>query len=128
MRFAVLTASLIVLGTAPVFITGCSTDQPGATVTPVQGDYSTNVSAAPDKVTTAAQKACADLKLNNINGNGTKVDGQVTAQTADGKDVTISIAQAGEDVSKVTIHVGTTGDEAISKQLVDRFNSHLSWF
>ncbi len=126
MRFAVLTASLLVLGATPVLITGCSTDQPGATV--ALGDYSTNVSAAPDKVTTAAQKACADLKLNNINGNGTKVDGQVTAQTADGKDVTISIAQAGEDVSKVTIRVGAAGDESISKQLVDRINSHLSWF
>jgi len=27
----------------------------------------------------------------------------------------------------VTIHVGDTGNEALSKQLIDRINSHLSW-
>ena len=55
------------------------------------------------------------------------MDGQVTAKTAQGDTVTINIAQAGENVSTVTIHIGTTGDEAVSKQLVDRINSHLSW-
>jgi propanediol dehydratase small subunit len=126
MKFALATLSLLSVGAVLFIANGCSTDQPGATNT--LGDYTTNVSATPDKVTTAAQKACEDLKLNNIVGNGTKVDGQVTAQTADGKDVTISIAQAGDQVSKVTIRVGATGDEAVSKQLVDRINSHLSWF
>jgi hypothetical protein len=42
--------------------------------------------------------------------------------------VTIQVAQAGDNVSKVTIQVGATGDEAVSKQLADRIKSHLSWF
>jgi len=41
--------------------------------------------------------------------------------------VTIDIEQAGESVSKVTIHVGATGDEALSKQLIDGIKNHLSW-
>jgi hypothetical protein len=85
------------------------------------------VSSTPDKVTAAAIKAAGDLKLLNIAGNGTAVDGRVTATDAQGDAVTIDIAQAGDGVSKVTIHVGATGDDAISKQLVDRINSHLSW-
>jgi hypothetical protein len=121
-------AVLVAMTAAALFsvVTGCSTDQPGATNT--MGSYSTNVAAAPDKVTTAASKACEDLKLANINSSGTRVDGKVTAQTAQGEEVAINIEQAGDNVSKVTIRVGATGDEAVSKQIVDRIKSHLGWF
>jgi propanediol dehydratase small subunit len=106
--------------------TGCSTNEPGSTYT--INTYNANLDAAPDSVTTAAQKACEDLKMNNIVGNGTKVDGHVTAQTADGRTVTINIEQAGDNVSKMSVQVGDTGDQAISQQIVDRTKSHLSWF
>jgi hypothetical protein len=55
------------------------------------------------------------------------MDGKVTAKDAQGDDVEIDIEQAGDNVSKVTIHIGATGDQAVSKQLIDRINSHLSW-
>jgi hypothetical protein len=104
---------------------GCSTETPGTKDT--LGSYSTMIDSSPDKVTTAAQKAAADLNLLDINAAGTKVDGKVSARTAQGDDVSIDIEQAGENVSKVTIRVGVTGDEAVSKQLMDRIKSHLSW-
>ena len=126
MKTAVLYLSLLCLTAGALTLQGCSTDQPGATNT--LGFYTTNVNATPDKTTTAAYKACEDLKLSYINSNTTKIDGKVTAKTAQGDDVVIDIAQSGDGVSKVTIHVGTTGDNAISRQLVDRINSHLSWF
>jgi hypothetical protein len=106
-------------------LTGCQTETPGATNT--LGSYSTMIDGPPDKVTTASQKAAEDLKLTDIVGTSTKVDGKVTANTAQGDAVTIDVAQAGENVSKVTIRVGVTGDDAVSKQLVDRIKSHLSW-
>jgi hypothetical protein len=126
MKMALFFIGVLSLGAFLLNTTGCATEQPGATDT--LGTYSTQVAAAPDKATTAASKACEDLKLNNIASNGTKVDGKVTAQTAEGTDVVINIEQAGDNVSKVSIHVGATGDEAVSKQLVDRMVSHLNWF
>jgi hypothetical protein len=108
------------------FLTACSTDQPGAQM--ALNTYTTNVDSSPDKVTTAAQKACADLQLSGINGNGTKVDGNVTAFTASGTQVTIKIEQAGDNVSKVSITVGATGDQSLSAQIMDRIKHHLSWF
>ena len=105
---------------------GCGTDEPGATNT--LGFYATNVDARPDKATAAAYKACEDLKLTNIESSATTVDGKVTAKTAQGEDVSINIEESGDNVSKLTIRVGATGDDAISKQLVDRIKSHLSWF
>jgi hypothetical protein len=124
MKTAVLALSLLSLGLL-AFCSGCSTDQPGATNT--LGSYSTMINSTPDKVTTAAAKAAGDLKLQNVLSQGTKVDGWVTATTAQGEDVRIDIAQAGDNVSKVSIRVGATGDDSVSKQLVDRINSHLSW-
>jgi hypothetical protein len=122
-------ASLFALGILAMgaFLTavGCSTDQVGTSDT--LGSYSTMIDSSPDKVTTAAQKAADDLKLQFVNATGTKVDGKVSAQTAKGDDVTIDIEQAGDNVSKVTIRVGATGDEAVSKELMDRIKSHLSW-
>jgi hypothetical protein len=103
----------------------CSTESPGAKDT--LGAYSTMIDSSPDKVTDAAQKAAEDLKLTDIAAQGTKIDGQVTARNAQGDDVSINIEQAGDNVSKVTIRVGAAGDEAVSKQLVDRIKSHLSW-
>jgi hypothetical protein len=125
MKLAIIALSVLSAGVLLPNLTACSTESPGATQ--ALGFYSTNVDASPDKVTTAAQKAAGDLKLTDIVGNGTKVDGKVTAKDAQGDAVTIDIEQAGENVSKVTIHIGTTGDEAVSKQLIDRINSHLSW-
>jgi hypothetical protein len=125
MRSAFLALSLLSGGFLLANLTGCQTESPGATQT--LGAYSTMVDSSPDKVTAAAQKAAADLNLSNIAGNGTKVDGKVTATNAQGDAVTIDIEQAGDNVSKVTIHVGVAGDEAVSKQLIDRINSHLSW-
>jgi hypothetical protein len=125
MKKAILAISLLSGGIGLAGLSACSTETPGATET--LGVYSTNVDGAPDKVTAAAQKAAADLNLSDIVGNGTKVDGKVTAKNAQGDVVTIDIAQAGDNVSKVTIHIGTTGDEAVSKQLIDKIKSHMSW-
>ena len=125
MKLALFALGLLSVGFFLVNLTGCQTDAPGTVDT--LGSYTTMIDASPDKVTAAAQKAADDLKLSNIVGNGTTVDGKVTAKNAQGDAVTIDIVQAGQDVSKVTIRVGSTGDEAVSKQLVDRIKSHLSW-
>ena len=131
MRRAITTvlSSALLLGTGVSvgsFLTACSTDQPGAQYT--LNTYTTNIDSSPDKVTAAAQKACADLQLSGISGNATKVDGQVSAYTAQGTQVTIKITQSGDNVSKVAITVGATGDQSLSAQLVDRIKKHLSWF
>ncbi len=123
MRYALFLFLAMVGGFVFLNLNACSTSQPGATDT--LGTYSSNVAAAPDKVTDAAHKACNDLNLQNINATGTSVDGKVTAQTAEGQDVNITIAQAGDNVSKVSIRVGATGDEQISRQLMDKIQDHL---
>jgi propanediol dehydratase small subunit len=125
MKLAIFAISVLSAGFVLSNLTACQTESPGASQT--MGVYSVMIDSTPDKVTTAAQKACDDLKLTSITANGTTIDGKVTALNAQGDSVIINVEQAGDSVSKVTIHVGATGDEAVSKQLVDRIKSHLSW-
>src|SRR5271154_3221456 len=93
MKTAFFAISLLSTGFFLANTTGCQTESPGATNT--LGVYSTMVDGTPDKVTAAAQKAAGDLQLLDIVGNGTAVDGKVTAKNAQGDTVTIDIAQAG---------------------------------
>ena len=108
-------------------LVGChSESEPGATY--ALNTYTGMVDAAPDSATTAAAKACGDLGLLDVVETSTKVDGKVTAKTADDKTVTISVGLAGDGVSKLSIQVGTTGDESMSAQLFERTKAHLRWF
>jgi hypothetical protein len=123
MKLAMAAICVLGMGFFLFNLAGCQTDTPGATET--LGVYSTMVDGSPDKVAGAAKMAADDLKLTDVVVLSTKIDGKVTAKTAMGDAVTINISQAGENVSKVSIHIGATGDQAVSKQLVDKIKSHL---
>ena len=126
MKTSILTVSIIGLGVTMAVLPACQTASPG--VKNVAGTYSVMLDGTPDKVTKAAQKAAEDLKLANINATSTKVDGKVTATTAQNTDVMINIEQAGDNVSRVSVRVGASGDGDISQQLIDRTKSNLHWF
>jgi hypothetical protein len=126
MRLAYPLTLALVLGGFLWTVTGCETEKPGASY--ALGSYTAMVDSTPDKVTDAAQKAVSDLQLKDIVADSTKVDGHLTARTASGDTVAIDVQQAGDNVSKVTIHVGATGDQALSRQILDKTENHLSWF
>ena len=117
---------MVCLGIGSLPLAGCQTESPGTTYT--VGSYSGMVDSTPDKVTQAARKAVEELKLLEINSSGTKVDGKVTAKTAQNDAVTIDVEKAGDNVSKVSIRVGTLGDEAMSKSIMDKIKGNLHWF
>jgi hypothetical protein len=125
MRGWILMWVLFTAGTMLLWLTACSTTQPGTTDT--LGSLTTNIAGAPDKVTDAAVKACNDLKLTEVVSNSTSIDGSVTARTAHGDEVTIGISQSGDKVSTVSIRVGAAGDPALSQQIVDGIKKHMSW-
>lgn len=117
---------VLFFGAAMFTLGGCETSTPGVTNT--LGALDAHLDSTPDKVTKAARKACEELKLAEIASAGTKIDGKVTARTATGEAVEISIGLAGENVSSIHIRVGTTGDMAVSKQIFDRTKDNLHWF
>jgi hypothetical protein len=112
----------MVIGFLALVGSGCQTNSPGVKNT--LGSYSLMVDGPPDKVTNAAKATLKDMKLLDIAGSSTKIDGKVTAKTAQNDAVNINIEQAGENVSKVSIRVGV-GDEAVSKQILDGIKKNL---
>jgi hypothetical protein len=123
MKLASIGLTLLVGAGALVLMSGCGTDTPGVTNT--LGSFSTVINGPPDKVTEAAVRAANDLRLGSVTSQESKVDGTVTARTAQNDAVNITVEQAGENVSKVSIKVGGMGDEGISTQLFDHIRTNL---
>ncbi len=126
MKSLLLLLSSMFLGVVLLLPTGCQTETVGTKS--FMGTYTSMVDSTPDKVTKAAAKAAEELKLTDVQSTATKIDGKMVAKTAQRDDVTINVEQAGENVSKVSIRVGTTGDEATSKMLLDKIKGNLHWF
>lgn len=126
MKTLIAAAWVLGLGILCSNFVGCATGEPG--VKNYAGTYTANVDAKPDKATNAAKKALEDLKFMNITASSTKIDGKVEGTTAQNDKVTIKIDQAGDNVSAVSVRVGNVGDEAISKQIIDKTKENLRWF
>ena len=82
-------------------------------------------SHVPDRVVKAAEAALEELEFKLVSASGTKLDGRIKARTAQGKDIVIMVEKEGEDVSKVTVKVGTLGDETISLAIIEKTKEHL---
>ncbi len=115
------TAATLLLFTG--LLAACSTGQPG--VTNEVGCVVTRVAANTTDTTAAARKAVESLKLTSVTSQATAVDGIVTARTAQGDDVKISIDRDGDNVSKVSIRVGTWGDESTSLSIIEKMRETI---
>lgn len=101
------------------FLPGCQT------IKKVTGTHYAHMSATPDRVVKAAEAALEDLEFKLVSASATKLDGRIKARTAQGKDIIIMVEKEGEDVSKVTVKVGTLGDETISLAILEKTREHL---
>ena len=102
---------------------GCSTGQQG--VSNRMGTLTTRVSANTQQATDAAKRALEELKLSGVTATSTSLDGVASATTAQGDKVSVNIEREGDDVSKVSVKVGTWGDEATSLAIIDKMRGHL---
>lgn len=120
-RFGLSAMALVML--AMLGVMGCSTGQQG--VTNRVGTLVTRVSANTQQSTEAARRALEELKLSGVTATSTSLDGVASATTAQGDKVNVSIEREGEDVSKVSVKVGTWGDEATSLAIIDKMRANL---
>lgn len=109
--------------TLGLLLTGCSTHEPG--VKNFAGSIEGYVDASPERTAAAAETVVKDLKLALVSSVATKLDGKVVATTAQGKDVTIDIKRAGDNVSEVSIRVGTLGDESLGVKIFNDIKKQL---
>jgi hypothetical protein len=120
----VITAVAIVVTQSGCLIAAAAGAAAG-TVAYVKGDLEGYLDGNPEKVAEATKLAMADLKFHSVHGAGSGVDGRVDGRTAADKEVSVKIKSVGANQSRVWIRVGTFGDEAISRELLEKMKDRL---
>lgn len=116
------TALLAPLLLAPA---ACKTSQIG--VTNRLGTIKTMLDSPPDRVIAAAEEVLREMDLEILEARSTSLDGRVEARTANDRPILVKTELAGNNVSEVSIRVGSTlGDEALSLQILNRIKERLN--
>jgi hypothetical protein len=89
------------------------------------GSLDCSVSATPEKVVQASEKALKEKDLHMVSSDSTGVDGKVVAKTALDTTIAITVTRQDEKTSKLTIRVGTFGDQALSNDLLEKIRANL---
>lgn len=98
----------------------------GAGVAYVRGDLETALPAAPDKVAVATKAAFEDLKLAVVSDTATSLDAKVIARTAQDVKITVVAKGQSDNLSKVSIRVGTFGNSGMQTQVLEKIKAHLN--
>jgi hypothetical protein len=86
----------------------------------VTSDYRaqwTNVNADTNATTEAARAVLMEQGLKDVKGSSTNVDGMATAKKADGTKVNVTIKKQSDNVSQVSVVVGTVGQPALGAEI-----------
>lgn len=97
----------------------------GATAAYVTGDLEAELTAAPQRVVSAAVKVLEGMEMRGIQSSATSLDGKVEAKTALDKKVTITVKSKSETTSTISIRVDTFGDAEMSQQILDKIKARL---
>ena len=116
----VLTFFLLI---ALTITSGCQVVSPG--VTNNIGSIQALIAATPEEVTGAAKSVVEEMKLILVSAESTGLDGKVVARTAQDKNVKIVITRQDNNVSHISIRVGSLGDTAASMLILDRVKERL---
>ena len=95
------------------------------TVAYVKGDLETTFDHKPDVVMQAVRDASTEMGLTTEYANASSIDGQAKLRSGADKEIFIKIRALGERSSRMSIRVGTFGDESFSQMLLGKIQSHL---
>ncbi|MEQ2009661.1 MAG: DUF3568 family protein [Limisphaerales bacterium] len=127
-RILCLTAIAV---TSITLFTGCAALIIGAAagaggVAYVQGELKVTESVPVETAQRAAEKALQDLKLAVLKRQQDGLSGSIEARTSTDQKITIKTRRIAEKSSEVAIRVGVLGDEAKSRQILNRMQANYS--
>lgn len=129
MRIIPMVAGVGILGTILVTQSGCllaaAAAGTGATVAYVKGDLEADLDARPEAVVSATKAALQDMGFVVMRSSASSVDGRVFARTAQDKKINVDVESISEGTSRVSIRVETFGNEALSRQILDKIQEKL---
>jgi hypothetical protein len=120
-------ASLALCGSALVLsaaLPACASAA-AAGVVYVNGELEATLAGSPPKIVQASEAALKDLEVSIVSSDPSAVDGKVVGRTALQRKIDITVHRETETTSKVSIRIDTFGDEALSRQILDKIKSKL---
>jgi len=119
---------LAAAGVIPV-VSGCLLVAAGAAgvagVAYVKGEMKDTVPARPAQVVDGGVKALEQLGIVKVSSESSVLEGEVIGRTAGDERVRIGVKSKDEKISEISIRVGTYGDKALSRQILDKIKANL---
>lgn len=91
----------------------------------VVGTYEMQLKATPPEIVAAAEDAMKELELEVDESRSSQLDGIVTAKTAQGQEIKVSVKREGDDDSRISVRVGALGDAGISNTILEKTKKKL---
>jgi Protein of unknown function (DUF3568) len=115
--------------TAGLALSGCVSKPAGAgaaaTYVYLKGDLESTLEGNLDRAFRASNEAVKQLQFTKISESKDALLGIVVARNAADKKIEIRVDKAGENLTKVKIHAGLVGDEALSLAVLERIKANL---
>jgi hypothetical protein len=108
-----------------LLLVGAGSAAGAAGVAWVRGDLEATLNADPRQIEQAAIKAFEELSIPLVSSKSSALDGEVIGRTATDTKVSIKIESTETDKSRISIRVGTFGDQQMSRRLLDEIQQQL---
>jgi len=89
------------------------------------GDLKANLDATPKQIIAATKQAFQEMDFTTISASASEVDGKAVARTSADKKVTVIVKFETVKVSKLSIRVGTFGEESLSRMVLEKIKKNL---
>jgi len=123
----ILIIALIIPSTA--LVAGCIAAAVGVgavgTVAYIRGDLEVMEAVSLDKVYNAAVKAVAELELRETGKTKDVLTATITARDAENKKVNIKLSAQEAQITKISIRIGTFGNETKSRRIYEQIKKNL---
>lgn len=124
---------VLLLAVSPFILTGClaaaavggAAAAGAGTVAYIKGELKATEEATLDKTWEATVAAIDELEFIVINKIKDEVSAQLEAKTADNKTVKIELKRVTENLTDISIRVGTFGDETLSRYILSKIEARL---
>ena len=121
-----LMAALLALGSGCVlFVAGAVAGAGVAGYAWVNGEIKTTVSASLNQSWQASLAAMNDLQFPVTSKAKDALEGDLTAQNAKDTTIKINLKYISNTSTEIRIRVGTFGDEALSRTILEKIRAHL---
>ena len=124
---------LVLLAACPFILTGClaaaavggAAAAGAGTVAYIKGELKATEEATLNKTWEATVAAIDELQFLVVNKIKDNVSAELEAKTADNKTVKIQLKRVTDNLTDISIRIGTFGDESLSRYILSKIEARL---